>query len=258
MIMKWFAFILAGITLLSCNKKDDSPEDMPPSLNPVQEQWGLVINYTAKWCGPCGSWGSTTLHEMAGLGKVVAVTNHASGDPMYNPVLFSNMDADRAVGSGIPSFWVGDIKSTNPASMTQLLNNTAVAGIDMKTSREGDVFNIVAKVKFFSEGSGDYHLSFWMLESGIDGSASAGSYAQAGTSNPAYKHDFVIRKAEESGVWGEKILTDPSSGATYDKTLTMTVEPSWTSEVYIVACLWNHIPESNLPKYKFINGFVYK
>lgn len=255
--MKWFILVLAGLALLSCNKKDDSPEDIP-SLNPIQEQWGLVINYTAKWCGPCGSWGSSTLHQMAGMGKVVAVTNHASGDPMYNPILLSSMDADRAMGSGIPSFWVGDVKSSDTASMAQLLGKTPVAGIDMKTSREGDVINIVAKVKFFSNGSGDYHLSFWMLESGIDGSSSAGSYAQAGTTNPNYKHDFVIRKVAESGVWGEKILTDPSSGSTYDKTLTMTVGTSWTSDVYIVACLWNHLPESNLPRYKFINGFVYK
>ncbi|MFU8844994.1 MAG: hypothetical protein ACNA7V_14410 [Bacteroidales bacterium] len=202
--MRFFVFVLAGITLLSCNKKDDSPDDTPSSLNPLQEQWGLVINYTAKWFGPCGSWGSPTLHEMADMGKVIAVTNHASGDPMHNPVLFNSMDADRPAGSGIPSFWVGDIKSSDQASMTQLLEKIPVAGIDMKTSRNGDEFNITAKVRFFGEGTGEYYLSFWMLESGIDGSSSAGNYAQAGTTDPGYTHDFVIRKTDGSGIWGEK------------------------------------------------------
>jgi hypothetical protein len=254
--MKWFVFVLAGIALLSCNKKDDSPDDITSSLNPLPEQWGLVINYTAKWCGPCGSWGSPRLHEMAGMGKVVAVTNHASGDPMYNPVLFNSMDADRPAGSGIPSFWVGDIKSSDPVSMTQLLGKTPVAGIDMKINRNGDEFSIKAKVKFFNEGVGDFYLSFWMLESGIDGSPSAGSYAQAGNSEPDYTHDFVIRKAHGPDIWGENILADPVSGTVFDKNLTMTIDPSWTNHVYVVACLWNYQSQSTIPKYKFINGFV--
>ncbi len=267
--MKVKVILLLSIILIfavSCKKETVEPEPEVPALQPKQEQWGLAINYTAKWCAPCGSWGAPLIHSLAGMGKVVAVTNHASGDPMYNSTLYSQMTADRITDGGIPAFWVGDNKygsssSATPA-MTQLLASTpVVAGIDMKTKRTNADISIESKVEFFQAGTGDYYLSFWMLESGIDGSASAGSYAQNGTSDPNYKHDFVIRKAE-GNVYGEKILTDPPKGKTYDKNFTMTVGTEWTKEVYIVAVLWKYDPNGNpankIPKYKFVNAFMYK
>ncbi len=104
--------------------------------------------------------------------------------PMYNSTLYAQMTADRQTGGGIPAFWIEDAKTKSTSSMTLLLAKTPIAGIDMKMHREGNVINIAYMVEFFSAGDGDYYLSLWMLESGIDGSASAGSYAQAGTSDP--------------------------------------------------------------------------
>lgn len=251
----------------SCKKETiepDPPVPPVPSLQPKQEQWGLAINYTAKWCSPCGSWGAPLIHNLSNQGKVVAVTNHASGDPMYNAALYSQMTADRITEGGIPAFWVGDIKTTSSNSMstmTQLKGQTPIAGIDMKTKRTNLSISIESQVKFFAAGTGDYYLSFWMLESGIDGSASSGAYAQAGTSDPNYKHDYVIRKSE-GPVYGEKIITNPQSGAKYDKNFTMTIDAAWTQEVYIVAVLWqydaNGNPANKIPKYKYINAFMYK
>jgi hypothetical protein len=255
------------LATVSCKKETVDPIDnqpIVPTLQPKQEQWGLAINYTAKWCSPCGSWGAPLIHNLAGMNKVVAVTNHASNDPMYNATLYTQMTSDRITGGGIPAFWVGDSKTSSANStsmMTQLLNTTPIAGIDMKTKRTGADISIESQVKFFQAGSGDYYLSFWMLESGIDGSASAGSYAQAGTSDPNYKHDYVIRKAE-GHVYGEKILTNPEAGKTFDKNFTMSVNSAWTKEVYVVAVLWKYDesgnPTNQIPKYKFINAFMYK
>ncbi len=262
-----YVIILTVFFAASCKKETvepDPPVPPVPTLQPKQEQWGLAINYTAKWCGPCGSWGAPLIHNLAGMGKVVAVTNHASGDPMYNSTLYSQMTADRITEGGIPAFWVGDTKTSSSSStstMTQLLASTPIAGIDMKTKRTDLSISIESQVKFFAAGTGDFYLSFWMLESGIDGSASAGSYAQNGTTDPNYTHDYVIRKSE-GAVYGEKILTDPASGKTYDKNFTMTIDASWTQEVYIVAVLWQFDPTGNPstknPKYKFINAFMYK
>jgi hypothetical protein len=260
--MKKLTFIVLSALLLfiSCKKTEIILPDPPAFLEPKQEQWGLAINYTAKWCSPCGSWGAPLIHDLSEMGKVVAVTNHSSGDPMYNSTLYSQMSADRPTGGGIPAFWVGDSKTTSTSSMTQLLAKTPIAGIDMKTYREGNTMNIAYMVEFFSAGDGDYFLSLWMLESGIDGSASAGSYAQAGTSDPNYEHDFVIRQAYGNNVYGEKIFTSPAAGATYDKVVSMTVDAAWNQNVYIVACLWRFDaagdPASYNPKYKYVNGFV--
>lgn len=263
----YFFSIIIFITA-SCKKETVEPDPEPqiPALSPKQEQWGLAINYTAKWCSPCGSWGAPLIHNLSGMGKVVAVTNHASGDPMFNSTLYTQMTSDRITDGGIPAFWVGNTKtnsSNSTSTMTQLLaTSPVVAGIDMRTKRTNADISIESKVEFFQAGTGDYYLSFWMLESGIDGSTAAGSsYAQLGTSDPNYKHDFVIRKSE-GHVYGEKILTDPAAGKTYEKNFTMTVNTEWSKEVYIVAVLWKFDPSGNpankIPKYKFVNAFMYK
>jgi len=248
--------------MTACQKTEIIIPDPPAFLDAKQVQYGLAINYTAKWCSPCGSWGAPLIHDLSSMGKVVAVTNHASGDPMYNATLYNGMSSDRPTGGGIPSFWVGDSKTTSTSTMTTLLNQTPIAGVDAKMYKSGSTINIAVQVKFFSAGSGDYYLSYWLLESGIDGSASAGAYAQAGTSDADYTHDFVLRDAYNSTVYGEKILTNPASGKVYEDVITMNVNSAWTNEVYIAACLWkfdpNGNPQNNNPRYKYINGIVAK
>ncbi len=75
---------------------------------------------------------------------------------------------------------------------------------------------------------------------------------------PNYTLDFVIRQAYGNNVYGEKILTSPAAGTTYEKVVSMTVDAAWNQNVYIVACLWKYDatgnPASNIPKYKYING----
>ena len=257
--------LIVMFAMTACKKTEIIIPDPPAFLDAKQVQWGLAINYTAKWCSPCGSWGAPLIHQLDGMGKVVTVTNHASGDPMYNATLYNGMSADRPTGGGIPSFWVGDVKtssSSSSSSMTNLLSQTPIAGLDVKKHRSGSSMKIAVQVKFFSAGSGDYYLSIWLLESGIDGSSSAGAYAQNGASDPNYKHDFVFRDAYNSAVYGEKIFTNPTAGKVYENVVSMSVNSSWTNQMYVAACLWkfdpNGNPQNNNPRYKFVNGFVVK
>lgn len=258
----YFLFISIALIAISCTKTEIIYPTIEPLLEPKREQWGLAINYTATWCGPCGSWGAPRIHELNNMGKVVTITNHASGDPMYNQALYSGMSADRPTGGGIPSFWIGNTKSSNVSTMTSFLAQIPIAGIDMKTNRVENEIHVAAQVKFFEQGTGDYFLSFYMLESGIDGSATAGAYRQNGTSDPNYKHDYVIRKSHTTQVYGEQVVTDPAKDHVINRKFSMTVDANWTQEVYIVAALWKYNPDgnpsNNIPHYEFINGFVAK
>jgi hypothetical protein len=174
---------------------------------------------------------------------------------MHNEALYSSFTSDRPTGGGIPSFWVGDIKTTEPGAMDDLLAQTPMAGIGIAHTIEGTTMTVNTQVAFFEDAEGEYYLSVLVLESGIDGSSSAGAYAQSGTANPSsYEHDFVLRaSAIEGNVYGMLILTDPANGETSDNDFSITLNSSWNKTVYPVAILWKK-DESSTPKYKFINA----
>lgn len=253
---KYVVLLLAlAFTLVSCNKDDDSDEDQ--ELVPLQVQFGLAINYTATWCGPCGQWGAPLIHDFADAGQVVAITAHAQGDPMYNSALYNGFASDRPTGGGIPSFWVGDINTTKVSDMNTLLNQVPVAGIALRYDTEGGAMTIDTKTEFFSTQTGIYYLVVLLLESGIDGSESAGDYAQNGTANPeSYKHDYVLRaSSSDNSVYGIKILTDPAKGDFSENTFTIQINESWNNEIYPVAILWKKNSLSE-PVFEFINAVM--
>lgn len=164
-------------------------------MNPKEEQWAFAINYTASWCGPCGNWGVPLIHDMYDEGKTVAICAHANNDPMNND-LASSFKKDRPTGGGIPAFWVGDTKSGSSSGINDIQNlksQAPTAGIDLDYELSGGKATVDVKVKFFDGGSGDYYLSTFVLESGIDGSSSAGQYNQKENSDPDFTHDFVLR-----------------------------------------------------------------
>ncbi len=255
--MKRYNLLLIAILIVFFSCKKDQNEDPSSSDNLVvlKQQWGFALNYTAAWCGPCGNWGAPLIHQFAEAGNVVAVTAHASGDPMYNQALYSSFENVRTDGGGIPAFWVGDKKSTNMSDMTVLLAQTPKAGIAIQSSMNENTMTVKAKIQFFETDPGDYYLSILILESGIDGSSSSGEYAQNGTSNPdSYKHDFVLRASSQTGnAYGEIITTDPAAGFSIDKEYTLNISTSWTNVVYPVAILWRKNPEG-IPKYEFVNA----
>jgi len=247
-------FLLLVVTTFSnCKKEEEESEKFAPK----QTQYGFAINYTAKWCGPCGSWGAPAIHDLHDVDadKVVAITAHASGDPMHNRNLYYSFSASdqRYTGGGIPSFWVGDTKTYRTSAMTTLLNRTAVAGMDMKANKENGKMKIDAQVKFFEAGSGEYYLSILVLEDGIDGGSSASnSYQQNGTNDPDYKHDFVLRACHvQNNAYGELIATDPEINKTFDISTEIDIDSSW-DKVYPVLLLW-HKNANNF--YEFVNAY---
>jgi len=255
--MKKLTLILLAFVLVAsaCKKKAEDDED-ENKLEPTAEQRGFAINYTATWCGPCGNWGAPRIHKYGDAAPHGAViTAHASGDPMYNAGLYSSFSSDRPTGGGIPSFWVGDNKGMGDGDMNTLLaSGDADAGIDFSFEKDGNKLTVKTKTKFFSPAAGDYYLSVLILEDGIDGSTSAGSYKQNGTANPAtYKHDYVLRASSIDGSsYGEKVASNPSDGNTVENSYTFTLDGTW-KDVYPVAIVWRK--GSGAPSYHFVNAY---
>ncbi len=257
-----FAFILIAS---ACSKDDEEETPEVKALNPTSAQKGFSIEYTSTTCSLCGHYGGPTLHQFAkdAPHSVVIALHVNASDPMANNSLSYGFSSDRPSGGGIPSFWIADKKSDmkDAGAMKAYIaaNGTAIAGIDLKYTKEGSNMKVETLTKFFSAGTGDYYLSVYILEDGIDGSSKAGTgYVQPGTSsvypNDDYKHDFVIRAASaNNNVMGEKIMTNPASGKEISKNFTIPLDAAWTHKLYAVAVLWKY--DSSAPiKYSYINA----
>jgi hypothetical protein len=248
--------IALALVFSSCDKEKD--DDTPKGIVVKKEQWAFAINYTATWCAPCGANGAPVIKKVGAMPRVVAITNHASGDPMYNQPLYSGFTAERETGGGIPAFWVNDKKTTTnntESEVTAALNLLPTAALGMQATREGAVYKIKVKGEWYAAGTGEYYLSVLLLEDGIDGSASAGAYKQNGTTDPEYKHLFVLRASATPAVYGEQVIVNPALGATFEKEYSINVLPDWNKTVYPVAILWKKDASGAKPHYKFVNAF---
>jgi len=265
--MKKLALILFAFVLVaSACKKDEETTEEPEALNPTAAQKGFAIEYTSTTCSLCGHYGGPTLHQFAKDAPhsvVIALHVNGNSDPMADNQLSYGFSNDRPSGGGIPSFWIADKKTDmkDAGAMKAYIaaNSTAIAGIDIKYTKEGSNMKVETKTKFFAAGTGDYYLSVYILEDGIDGSSKApAGYVQPGTSssypNDDYKHDFVIRAASlNNTVMGEKIMTNPAKGKEISKNYTIPLDATWTHKLYAVAVLWKYDANANI-KYSYVNS----
>lgn len=263
-ILRSLIFLLISLLLVTaCKKNDEEDKDSPQNTGPEvnNEQWALAINYTATWCFFCGDWGAPMMHDLNNLDRVVCLSLHSSGDPMNNG-LYNSFSSDRLIGTGIPSFWIGDLKSGSSNSVqfaTTLKSQFATAGLGMEYTITGDIMDIKVKAKFFEAGNGDYYLSVLLLEDGIDGSSASGTYQQNGTGssypNDDYIHNYVVRMSADAGkAYGEVIVSNPTTNQEVTKEYSLTINENWENFVYPVAILWRLDEQDAAPHYKFINA----
>jgi len=256
--MKKLTLILLAFVLIASACKKDEEED-PEALNPTAAQKGFSLEYTSTTCPTCGSRGGPLLHQYAKdapHGVVLAIHVNGSSDPMADNSISYGFSSDRPSGGGIPSFWVGDTKTStsDQDAMKNLVGSgDAIAGIDIKYTKDGSNMKVETLTKFFKAGSGEYFLSVYILEDGIDGSDTApAGYKQPGGA-PGYIHDFVLRAAANNMVMGEKIVTDPSADKEISKSFTIPLKADWEKKLYAVAVLWKYDQAATI-KFGYINS----
>lgn len=250
--------ILLGLVVLifslgifiSCVDPVEPVEPTPPTpwdnLTPGIAQWGLVINYTANWCGPCGQWGVPLLNNAVNLTKVVGIVVKASGDPQYNATIYNSFVNDRVTGGGIPAFWMGDVTTTAIGPLNTLLARTPKASIAMKHEIVGDSMIVYSSVNTLTGFTpGDYFLSVVVQEDGL-------LYSQTGITDPNYKHKLVARRAYKDLAYGETVTL--TSGVKNNFRHAIKLESAWVKANCYASVVLYKKEGTTKPLYKFVNA----
>ena len=170
---------------------------------------------------------------------------------------------DRESGGEIPAFWVGDINTVDEVStrlaVDLVKSNLPVAGLEISHTMTDTIMTVTVKSIFSVASTGEYYLSVFQLEDGIDGSYSSGLYRQSGTlhtyPNDDYTHDFVLRKSSVGKeAYGEKIIEQPEKNQVILNEYIFSPNTYSKGNMYPVAVLWKYDPSGSLPHYKFINA----
>jgi hypothetical protein len=168
--MKQISIILMAFMLVFSGCKKDEETDEPEKLSPTADVKGFAIEWTSITCSICGSKGGPLLNQYAKdapHGAIIALhVNTPDSMKIENDVHWGFAE-DRPSGGGIPSFWVGDTKTTTQddnAVKDQINSGNAVAGVDMKYKTSGSTMTVETLTKFFAQADGDYYLSVYVLE----------------------------------------------------------------------------------------------
>jgi thiol-disulfide isomerase/thioredoxin len=264
--------ILLTLVSTSCKKKEgctdpnainydaEAKKDNGSCILVTESRKALLIEFTAAWCPPCGSYGAPTFVKMLeDYGdKVVAIASHGSNnqpDGMTND--YSNAFVKNFPIGGWPSFYLGN-KTTTSGTIENDINNEfsmpIVASGALTYKIVNDKIEIKSKVEFFQEAIGDYYLGIYVIESGIDGGASAANgFVQKGTTDLNYKHNHVLRTGAVQSVFGVKITNGTATkGFSIAKDYNITIDSKWVADNLEVVGI---IFKQNGATFEYVNAF---
>lgn len=265
--IKFLLFIAVFSIVVSCKKDDQSkvPNGLA-SLTPDKKQWAFMGEVTSTTCGICGSSGYDNFNLMKKMnsGKIVALAFHCNypSDSMQASNLLFSYEGSRPTGGGIPSFHIGDTKANYTAMqpyIDSILSREPEAQLKFSNTIEGNKMNVVSKIEFFKNVSGDYYVSFYLCESGINGSPSAPAGFAQTSGVMDYKHNNVVRAANANTAYGVKITNNATTIANtiFDYSCSIDIDPSSNkSNLFVTAVIWKKNPVSSAPcQYLFVNGW---
>jgi len=268
MTMKKFNFILSVfvfLTVISCKK--DQITELPPVDNsiPEMQQRAFMGLTTSVTCGICGSSGYQNFNLMKknNSGKIIALAFHCNPeDSMSCTNLEWSYDYSRPTGGGIPSFYIGDKKTQYNVMqpfIDTLLRQTPDAQVKFTSVITGTKMNVTSKIKFFKNVTGDYYVTYFLCESGIDGSPSAPSGYIQSSGGAGYKHNNVVRAANTTTAYGVKITTATSTAINkiIDYNCSINIAPKWNkANLFVTAVIWKKNTNTSATcQYLFVNGW---
>lgn len=249
--------VLVVSTFTACKKEDTGSNNGGGNqINVTQVQNALVVEPTATWCGPCGTYGRpATELAIEGNNKAVAIYAHLKAPSSDYPSQLGQdlaviYGAANATGSSysIPKIAVGN----NITGAYTDLNYTAnilkgwINTITAKTSNvntkieasvSGNTLNVKTNTKFFADGqdSFTYKVAIYVTEDNIAGRQfmSSGSYQNI-------THNHVSRLCLSSNVAGDDLMAGkPTSGTVISKEFSGSIDAAWKKEnLTVIAVIW--------------------
>lgn len=298
--MLFTAVLITASVFSGCKKKEEAPTaDGGAWYEPEQKQRSLMMNFTATWCTYCGQWGHPTFHAaelslgdnalpfnvQAAQSELAAVQYKPGNDTPYYARHMSELTTliNNVTVGGYPTLMVnnkggyaGGSQATMAADANNFNANAPVANINFGITKNANGFVARTTTKFFKETSGDYHITMFITENGINHRQNV-----SGTYVSPYNHDNIIRafpisNAKETAgslaglnkTFGNAIISGSISAGKFVNTELSfvadnktTMLPStfnsfmWnqsnTSNLYVTALIWKK--EFN-GKFTFVNG----
>lgn len=220
-----------------------------------------LIQFTAIWNPPCGSYGTKAFKEALALAPNALIGIASHGSESQPDALTSNYSAQLFETFGVtdlPHFAIGATNlGTSPdidSILADIMSAPVVANGAASFSVEGNILTIDAIARFFQFTEGEYTMSILVLESGVDGSDNApAGFDQMGDNSSTYTHDLILRGGPAAHVMGEVIATGNISSTTSKRfSYTMEADSGWRKDrLEVVGIIW----KKDAGGYVYVNAF---
>lgn len=221
----------------------------------------LLLEFTAAWCPPCGSWGNELFHHMIDTysGQVVPLASHGSfqqPDSMTNK--YSNAFHTNFPINGWPHFYVGSLSTGTSMDiqdeMDQYQSRPVVANGATTYTIGAENIAVKAQGKFFQSAQGDYYLAVYVLENGIPGGDNdPNGFDQQGDNSQHYVHDHVLRTGASEDIFGDLLASgEISLGTKMEFDYTIPIDPAWTLQhIELIGIIF----EKHGSTYNYVNAW---
>ena len=239
-------FCLTTVLFVSCKKESDAPTSSVST-----DYKAFIIEFTATWCGPCGTYAYPTWSPVfsANPYKVTGIACHPDDgivDFNYPEIVdFKTFyDPTNPSPAAVPSAGynatVGGYPSVNyfttAINAAAAANVQAKAGIGITKSIEGNNMVITTKTILFSDLTGTYNLAIYITEDGV-----ISNQTTMTSPIPEAVHNHVFRGAAGQNAFGATIISSSSVKGTKidgDYTIAIPADVVNKDNLHVVAVLF--------------------
>lgn len=203
----------------------------------------LLTKRTATWCPICGNYGWTMMDYLLtdNADKATIIAAHENGSSLGTqtgeditanwgafgqPTFFVN-EVNQNVGSSNVDAKRTDIK----AQVDAAYDSAPVANVGFAPVYQNGEIKVDAKVKFFQAAQGEFFLSIYLLEDGVEADQ-AGSVADD-------IHDRVLRFNFSNSSWGEPLTSGSvSAGQEFSQSFALPIGDPTGYDYHVAGIIW--------------------